>query len=444
VSKLIKFLEQAGTVRGLQIFQILRFLTFFITGVLLSKTFLTVRQIGIYESFVFLSGAFSFFWVSGILNSLLSRYDEHNPIKAASEIFNTGLLLITVNFALVVLLFVFNKIIYSLIPENPEDIFPFLIAYILLNNPTYLIEYILLLKKKPLRLISYGTTAFVLHLAAVFIPLLIGKDIEYMFYGILGLAIVKNIYLFLLLKKNGYFRINTSEWANQLSLAIPLTLSLLISGSAEYIDGLLISTHFGNDAFVVFRYGAKELPLATLMANSLSMAMVPILRNGATISMQGLEKLKTETTGLMHLLFPLTILLLFFSPLIYPVLFRPEFSQSAGIFNIYLLLLISRMLFPQSIIMASQKTGIIFKTALIEISVNIVGSYLLMLKFGIMGVAIGTVIAFFSEKLILTIWCHYRLKISIRKYLPVKTWLIYTLILLAVYFSTLHFGDLLY
>lgn len=442
MSKLIKFLEKAGTVRGLQVFQILRFMTFFITGVCLSKTFLTVREIGIYESFMFLAGAFSFFWVSGILNALLSRYNDEHPEQAASSIFNTGALLIAVNFLLIILLFLFNKMVFGLIPENPEDIFPFLIAYILLNNPTYLIEYILLLKKKPLSLITYGFLTFILHLAAVFIPLYTGKELIYIFYGILGLALCKNLYLFFLLKANKYFRFNTAEWSEQLSLAIPLTFSLLISGSAEYIDGLLISTHFGNDAFVVFRYGAKELPLATLMANSLSMAMVPLLRKGNTISPEGLSKLRSETSGLMHLLFPITILLIFLSPVIYPILFRPEFTQSAGVFNIYLLLLISRMLFPQSVIMATGHTGIIFKTALAEITINIVSSYLLMLKYGIMGVAIGTVIAFFSEKIILAAWCRYRLQIRVEKYLPVQTWLIYSLLLLTAYFSTLRFGHL--
>jgi len=440
VSKLIKFLEKTGTVRGLQVFQVLRFLTFFVTGICLSKTFLSVREIGVYESFIFLSGAFSFFWVSGILNSLLSKYDSQQSEKAASSIFNTGVLLISVNFLLILLLFIFNKAVYGLFPENPEDLFPFLIAYILLNNPTYLIEYILLLKQKPLSLISYGCITFALHFAAVFIPLYAAMELIYIFYGILGLALCKNFYLFLLIKRNGNFSINTSEWSEQLSLAIPLTFSLLISGSAEYIDGFLISTHFGNDAFVVFRYGAKELPLATLMANSLSMAMVPLLRKGTTITAEGLNKLRNETSGLMHLLFPITILLIFLSPLIYPILFRPEFTQSAGVFNIYLLLLISRMLFPQSLIMATRNTGIIFKTAIAEITINIVSSYLLMLKFGIMGVAIGTVIAFFSEKIILAIWCRYRLQIPIGKYLPVKTWLIYTILLLTAYFSTLWLG----
>lgn len=444
MNQLLLFLTRAGTVRGLQIFQLLRFLTFFITGILLSKTFLTVREIGNYENILFLSGAVSFFWVSGILNSLLSRYDEEDPVKSASRIFNGGVLLITMNFLVVLLLVVFKGVVCRFIPENAEDLFPFLITYILLNNPAFLIEYILLLRKKPLQLVVYGFGTFVLHLLLVFVPLLSGKDLLYSLVGLCSLALLKNIYLFVLLRQNGNMKVQFDEWKEHLAIALPLTLSLLISGSAEYIDGFLVSSFFGSDAFVVFRYGAKELPLATLMANSLSMAMVPLLRKGDSISAAGLQMLKKETNGLMHFLFPVTLLLLVLSPVIYPVLFRPEFSQSAGIFNIYLLLVISRMLFPQALIMATQNTGIIFKTSLLEIALNIVCSYLLMLKFGIMGVAAGTLIAFFGEKLILVIWCRLRLGIRLTSYLSVRIWLIYTIFLLSAYFLIMKFGHLIY
>lgn len=444
MNQLRAFLTRAGTVRGLQIFQLLRFLTFFVTGILLSKTFLTVREIGIYENILFLSGAVSFFWVSGLLNSLLSRYNEADPVKAASQIFNGGLLLITMNLLMVLCLVVFKQSVCSFIPENAADLFPFLIAYILLNNPAFLIEYILLLRKKPLQLVVYGLSTFAIHLLMVFVPLLTGKDLMYTFAGLCCLALLKNIYLFILLRQNGTAQVQFDEWKEHLTIAIPLTLSLLISGSAEYIDGFLVSSFFGSDAFVVFRYGAKELPLATLMANSLSMAMVPMLRKGNSVTTEGLQLLKKETSGLMHFLFPVTLLLLLLSPVIYPVLFRPEFSQSAGIFNIYLLLVISRMLFPQAIIMATQNTGIIFKTSLLEITLNIVCSYLLMLRFGIMGVAAGTLIAFFGEKLILVIWCRIRLGIHLTSYLSVRIWLIYTFLLLTAYFLSIKFGYLIY
>ena len=119
-----------------------------------------------------------------------------------------------------------------------------------------------------------------------------------------------------------------------------------------------------------------------------------------------------------------------------------DFSLSSDVFNVYLLLVISRMLFPQSIIMAANQTGIIFKTSLIEIFTNVTASYLLMLKFGIMGVAYGTVIAFLTEKIILLLYCHRVLKISPQRFLVLRTWGIYTILLITVYYITLKIRHL--
>jgi len=64
------------TVKSLQLFQILRFGSFFLTGILLAKGPLSINTIGAYESLMFFSGAVSFFWISGLLNGLLSKYKQ--------------------------------------------------------------------------------------------------------------------------------------------------------------------------------------------------------------------------------------------------------------------------------------------------------------------------------------------------------------------------------
>ncbi len=229
-----------------------------------------------------------------------------------------------------------------------------------------------------------------------------------------------------------------SIWKEHFHYSMPLIFSLLLSGSADYIDGALVSSHFGSDSFAIFRYGAKELPISLLLANSLSLAFVPKLANKSQFE-EGLTQLKKESLKLMHLLFPISIILLLSSHWLYPHFFRFEFIKSASIFNIYLVLIISRMVFPQTIIMALQETGIIFKIAVIEITVNVIASYLLMLKFGMAGVAWGTIIAFSAEKLILMIVLYKKRNISVTKYLATKEWIIYSLLLMFCYFLVENF-----
>ena len=61
-----------NNVSGLQLFQLLRFGSFFLTGILLAKGPVSLDTIGSYESLMFVSGALSFFWVNALLNSLLA------------------------------------------------------------------------------------------------------------------------------------------------------------------------------------------------------------------------------------------------------------------------------------------------------------------------------------------------------------------------------------
>jgi O-antigen/teichoic acid export membrane protein len=441
VKKIINFIKQIDTVRSFQIFQILRFLTILITGILLAKSKMNIRDIGSYESLIFFSGAVSFFWVSGLLNGLLSSYNKSIEAGNQSHLFNTACSLYLLNSLLLLFLLIFNQTAQRLLPDEAVDYYPLMLLYIFLNNPTFLIEHLLLLTNRTIGLLKYGLINLIAYVSAVVAPVYLGYGLEYSFYCLIVLAVVKNIVLHRLLTGCSQLQLNFKMIFDQILFSLPLIFSLLISGSAEYVDGLLVSTHFGSDAFAIFRYGAKELPLAVLLSGAISNALVPKLA-AARFDKAGLNQLKKESGRLMHLLYPITIVLLLTSNYFYPIVFRAEFSSSAVIFNTYLLLLISRVVFPQTLVIAAGKNNVIFKIALVEITVNILVSYFLMLKLGIIGIAIGTLAAFIAEKCCLAIYVHVKMKIPISEYLQWKTWLFYSCLLVTVfffhYFSTHH------
>jgi O-antigen/teichoic acid export membrane protein len=441
VNKIINFIKQIDTVRSFQIFQVLRFLTILITGILLAKSKMNIRDIGSYESLIFFSGAVSFFWVSGLLNGLLSSYNKSIQEGNNTLLFNTACSLYLLNSILLIFLLIFHQTAQRLLPDEAIDYYPLMLLYIFLNNPTFLIEHLLLLTNKSIGLLKYGVINLIAYVSAVAIPVYLGYGLEYSFYGLIVLAAIKNIILHRLLTGCSQLQINFKIIFDQILFSLPLIFSLLISGSAEYVDGLLVSTHFGSDAFAIFRYGAKELPLAVLLSGAISNALVPKLA-ASRFDKTGLNQLKKESARLMHLLYPITIVLLLTSNYFYPLVFREEFSSSAVIFNTYLLLLISRVVFPQTLVIAAGKNNFIFKIALVEITVNVLVSYVLMLKLGIIGIAIGTLAAFIVEKCCLALYVHIKMKIPISEYLQWKTWLFYSCLLVTVfffhYFSTHH------
>ena len=87
----------------------------------------------------------------------------------------------------------------------------------------------------------------------------------------------------------------------------------------------------------------------------------------------------------MNLFFPLTIMLLLTSPFIYIYGFSPSFFFSAQIFNIYLLLIISRVLFPQTILTGMGKNKYLLVSAIIEIVINVSLSIYLAGRMGLPG-----------------------------------------------------------
>lgn len=432
MNKIIRKFLEAGTIRGLQIFQILRLGGILLTGILFTKSPFTIQEIGIYESLMFVSTLFSFFWINGLLHSLLNSYRRVKPEGDVSRIQHTGILIILLNTILVGLLWLFQPLIQHFLLPEAEAYYSLLLIYILLNNPTFLIEYHLLLKERPRGMLMYGILSFLIHLLLVAGPALSGMPFIWSIYGLIIIAFLKNLVLIQQVYSNRKQKISFSHSKEIIITALPLILSFLISGSADYIDGFLITTHFGSDIFALYRYGARELPLAVLLASSLSSAIVPVLSAQGRYE-EGLATIRKESSHLMHLLFPTTIVLMLCSTYIYPIVFREEFILSADIFNIYLLLLISRVLFPQTLILAHGRNDLIFKVAIAEITINIVSSYLLMLEFGMYGVAWGTVIAFSSEKIILFWLLRRTYGIKFNQLLHVRTWAIYSILLIITY-----------
>ncbi|MBK7964490.1 MAG: hypothetical protein IPK10_03745 [Bacteroidetes bacterium] len=428
---MINIFKKLSITNGFQIFQMLRFAALLVSGILLSKSDISISAIGTYEGLIFLSGALSFFWVNGILNTLLSHY-KVNENNNKSFLFNTVFLLIAMSAFLILILMIFRNAASNFLPDCTPELFTLLLTYIFLNNPTFLLEHIFLLKNKVNHLISYGVFHFLGYIAAVTLPVWMGFEITYSLYGLILLSTIKFILLGFIVHKEDPCNFDKNTILKLISFASPLILSFAIAGCAEYIDGFLVSTHFGSDQFAIFRYGARELPLAVLLSSSLSTSFIPRLQPlNNTFELGNLRK---EAGKLMHVLFPISILLLFFSDEFYPIIFRAEFVASAPIFNTYILLLVSRVLFPQTLILASGKTKVILGIALVELAIKFSCSYFLMLNFGLIGIAAGTVIAFYAEKIILIIYVKRKLGIAISNYLPINRWIFYSSLLLLIYF----------
>jgi O-antigen/teichoic acid export membrane protein len=417
----------------LQFFQIARYTGLLLSGVILAKCGVELKVIGQYEFILFLGGLVSFFWIGGIYQTLLSSYHQESDKKGLlSKTISSQFFLGIISSVIAVLyLFIFDKSL------NFGYLTITLIgAYLLLNTLTFFNEHYYLIKENTNKLTLYAIGNFCIQILAISLVVLTSPSALNFSIALVGISIWKAVVLFYNLKTEKISLRIIPDWPF-LKACSPLIFGLLISGSADYIDSFLVIHFFGNESFAIFKYGAKEFPLSLLLANSLSLAMVSQIAKPGNQEV-AINELKQQSSRLMNILFPITWIFLLASKFLYPLIFSAAFEQSASIFNIYLLLIISRMIFPQSVILGLKRSDILLKTAYWEIAINIVSSVILMLKFGIIGIAYGTVFAFLSEKMILS----YRLKrlgVDFQQYTNLTRWFLFTIITIFLYFFVENF-----
>jgi O-antigen/teichoic acid export membrane protein len=433
--KKIKFIDN---ISGLQLFQLMKPVIFFIVSIVLTKSAVSIQDIGQWEMFMFISGLLTFFWVTGIIQSLLPLYHRNktyrktgdNGIDKSPEIFNAFLLLCF--FSLLFFILGHSLKGYFSIFHNSGNV-PFInliLLYILLSSPVCLIEYIYLLNNRSYRIFQYGLYTFVAQLIFIITPILLGKNIIWSIYGLLLITGFRWIWLIILLRRYTQMKISVDFIKEHLYLGIPLIITTLISGSGQYIDGIIISAFYKDPAkFAVFRYGAKEFPLVLMLANGLNAALLSEFATREKMK-ESIEKLRVKSEKLMHFLFPVTMVMMLIARWIYPIMFRQDFEKSSGIFLVYALLIIPRLVFPQTIIVGRKKTHITLIAAVLEIVINISLS-LLMLKWGykLVGVAVSTFVAYVVSNLFLVLYVWLKMKIKPAEYIPLKVFAIYSFLI---------------
>lgn len=421
---ILKFLQKyINNISAFQFIQLLRFSSLFIIGFAFSRIY-TTENIGYYETLLFIAGALSFFWLRGVLQSFLSVVKEKKADKNEAYL-NTFIILVIFSALSVFVLYLFKQSLANFLNHHqPVPFFKWLILYILFSSPANFIEYIYLGLNQPKKIIQYGIVSQGSQLCCLIIPAVLNYPIEISIIGLIVVNVGRFLRAIHLICTKTYCKFSPEFIQKHLTLSYPLIFSALLSGSSQYIDGIIVNHYFDSTMFAIFRYGARELPLAFILANAFSNAMIPEFSSHTQPEV--LSKLKRNTTRLSHFLFPLSILLLLTSNWLFPLIFTASFTLSAKVFNVYLLLVITRLLFPQTILIGLKRNKDFLWISAVEIVINVVFSLLFLQWFGIVGVAYATVVAYFAEKIILIVLVKKWFNIAINQYLSVQLYIFYS------------------
>lgn len=427
------FRKYITNVSSLQLLQLARFATVLMVSVVMAKTYMPVVEIGHYERLLFYGSALTFFWATGLIQSLLPLFGNNLTFNSKTDpknpaFFNAAFLLSLLGLAASLIVLAFSLFIKN---NSSQPLIYWLMAYVALSGPVLLIEYIYLLHDKPLLILRYGAISLSLQFILIATPALMHKPVSWCFGGLILSLLFRWVWLIILLLKVSRFKVSMPFIKEHFHLGYPLIISALLSGSAQYIDGLLVNWFYDPATFAIFRYGARELPLSVLLANAFDNSMTPEF-NRHSLS-ENLLAIQRKSEKLMHIIFPVSIILLATSNWLYPLVFNEHFISSASVFNIYLLLAISRMVFPQTILVGHKLTRYVMAASLAEMGIHISVCFLFIHLWGINGVAFSTLFSYMAEKALLALFVYQKLGIHPTKYMAIKTLLIYSSIAVLVY-----------
>jgi len=406
---------------SLQVFNAMRFGIAILIAIVLAKIADT-ETINIYESLVLIGTTFTFFYASAI-NHTLVPFAEGTSEEGRKTIYYTAFRMLLIG----VIISTLAMFVYAhTVSKEPEQPYLYLyIAFIMFNTPALLAENILLIEKRLNSLVIYGALAFGLQLAAVSIPLLFGNLMR----SILLLAVVgilKFGYTIFLINKYNIWSKSKEQFKTLFKVSSPVMGSLFLANGYLYISTFLIKFNSSAESFNIFRYGSREFPLFMILANSFSTIQSGLLAKAKGNIDSALEQMKKSSVRLMNQLFPIAILLSLSSSFLFKIAFNDSLAEAYQIFNILLLILLSRLLFPQSILLAIKKNRPMLTASFLEFTLGISLSIVLIQTHGIIGVAWAMVAAHIIDKVVLCYYAH-KEGFALNSYFPWKIYLVYSI-----------------
>ena len=409
----LDFQGQLTTTLALQIFNVLRFIATFFTGVVMVKIGWSTSEVEQYELLMLLFGMVSFFWVSGGQSALLSIIASLDSKDQDASLKRIMFVVCILSFLAGIGVYIIGLYIFQL---NKTLLF-LLSLYTAFNIPSLFIHLKFLLKDNPKQILVFGLINFGAQFLTVAIPLIIGWNLHGIIKALIVLAVIRYVAFFLIIGVDYKIKVGSlgKRW---LLLSLPLAIHMLIGISPEYVDALLIESYINQPgSYAVYKYGARELPVLVGLIGAISTVSIPLL---VKKEFEGLQLLKTKVSSLANILFPCSIVLIFIGDFLFEWFYDEAYLVSADIFKIFLLIIITRFWIPHTIIIARNNNYLLVWSGILELVVNVGISFYLINDFGVIGIAIGTVVGNLVQKifLITVVWSKYQIQPS--AYMPVR------------------------
>lgn len=425
-----------NNVSALQWYQLLRFGSVILLSILLARSPLGDAGVAGFERLLYLGQVMTFFWLNPWLEGMLPVIPTLDQERKKVFLFNLFVLFSL--FALVVSgsLYFGGAYLGKLLTRQWSIEGIRMYAWVMLFDlPSYLVLHFYVIEKKHQALLVYAGVTFSSWLIAIALPVWLGYSLETGIWLWSLAAFLRWCWLLVLVKRMTLPKIKPTVIWSFIVLSYPLMLYAIMSGVAPLFDNWLIQWFFHNDQqFAQFRIGARELPLGIALAGGITAALSLEMASDLNTA---LPVLKNSGRKMMHWLFPLSLGLMFAAPYLFQWFYGNSLSAASAVFQTFLLIACSRVLLPNPIVLGLRRNRTISMVALLELIANVGLSFLLIRWWGLVGVALGTVIAFWLEKVVLMALLWYRHNIPPGAYTDLKVYGFYSFAMLIAYWWNL-------
>ncbi|MEM9258179.1 MAG: polysaccharide biosynthesis C-terminal domain-containing protein [Bacteroidota bacterium] len=391
--------------------------------------------IGEWEGLLYVGYLLGFGWLTGLLQAYLVKIRLTRPSAVAlfSRLAVSGIALFS---ALLLLAAAgLHQPLFSLLRlgEAPPGWWWFFL-FLATQWPGLFFEQVLLVRNQAWSLTLFSGFSALGFVVAILVPLYLGYALGEALSFLALYAGAKGVILlaWLLLDRSKTalppdeaapaIKTLLKDW---LSTAWPLISYAIMGTFVTAFDPWFVNYWYADDeaTFATFRYGARELPFIAAVINGTMVVVIPRLTEAPSA---GLDLLKSSSRRLFHWIFGAALFLMLSSPWWWTLVFTDLFATSLPLFQVYLLLVISRLILPTPVLTAFGHTRLLAIISLSELLSNLALSWLLASYFGLIGIVWATVIADILNRLVLAWHLYYRTGIPPQRYIDLRVFGLYS------------------